>query len=341
VKPYPEWLHVLSWIVLSAGFLSALIIVVDVIRRPQKMGIMNLVWPITGLYWGPVAVWAYMRVGRQATKAHHEEMMRHRPEQTKRSKEAMKSRPPTTTQVAVAVSHCGAGCTLGDIVGEWWIAAMGLTFAGGLFETRLLVDFLLAWAFGVAFQYFTIVPVRGLPAAGRHGRHQGGHHLHPGVSDRHVYLDGVNVFRFLSRLTSAAQRSCVLVHDADCNDRRIFHILSGQHVAAEERAEGEDAGVRRRRSATRHSRSGVKLPALVGSCCTLLTRNVSDHAAVCLLAPAAFDSFVVRFGPSRNMTKRNEPSTSMVTSPERLNTRLTIRSYLPVTALYLQQNSSI
>jgi hypothetical protein len=72
------------------------------------------------------------------------------------------SSDPTRTQVLVAVSHCGAGCTLGDIAGEWWVASLSLSFAGGLLPTRLLLDFLLTWIFGVAFQYFTIVPMRGL-----------------------------------------------------------------------------------------------------------------------------------------------------------------------------------
>ena len=39
---------------------------------------------------------------------------------------------------------------------------MGLTFAGDEFGTRLVVDVFLAWSFGVVFQYFTIVPMRGL-----------------------------------------------------------------------------------------------------------------------------------------------------------------------------------
>jgi hypothetical protein len=40
---------------------------------------------------------------------------------------------------------------------------MALRFARGDFTTRILMDFLLAWSFGVAFQYFSIVPMRGLP----------------------------------------------------------------------------------------------------------------------------------------------------------------------------------
>jgi uncharacterized protein DUF4396 len=62
----------------------------------------------------------------------------------------------------VATTHCGAGCALGDIAAEWLVFAMGLIFAGGEFQTRLVLDLLLAWAFGIVFQYLTIAPLRGL-----------------------------------------------------------------------------------------------------------------------------------------------------------------------------------
>ena len=54
------------------------------------------------------------------------------------------------------------GVTLGDIAGKWWIFGAGLIIAGGELGTRFLLDFVLAWVFGVVFQYFTIVPMRGL-----------------------------------------------------------------------------------------------------------------------------------------------------------------------------------
>ncbi|WP_244111418.1 hypothetical protein [Burkholderia gladioli] len=47
---FPAWLDKLSaaWIVLGA--FCALVIVFDEVRRPQKMWIMNLVWPLTALF---------------------------------------------------------------------------------------------------------------------------------------------------------------------------------------------------------------------------------------------------------------------------------------------------
>jgi hypothetical protein len=39
---------------------------------------------------------------------------------------------------------------------------MGLTFVGGEFQTHLVLDLSLASAFGIGFQYWTIVPMRRL-----------------------------------------------------------------------------------------------------------------------------------------------------------------------------------
>jgi len=80
----------------------------------------------------------------------------------KRTHSQMQDSEPTREQVSVATTHCGAGCTLGDIAGECWIFGAGLVIAGGQLGTRLLLDFLLAWGLGVVFQYFTIATMRGL-----------------------------------------------------------------------------------------------------------------------------------------------------------------------------------
>ena len=145
--------------------------IVDELRRPQKMMIMNFVWPITALYGGPVALWGYFKSAPKMTKQHMRQMKQEVREELRREQAAgvvrMPDRAtgagPAREQVAVGVSHCGAGCTLGDIAAEWWVFLMGLKFAGGDFQTRLLLDFLLAWSFGVVFQYLTIAPMRGLP----------------------------------------------------------------------------------------------------------------------------------------------------------------------------------
>jgi hypothetical protein len=58
--------------------------------------------------------------------------------------------------------HCGAGCTLGDIIAEFAIFFIGVTIAGMAIWPELIGDFAVAFAFGIAFQYFAIVPMRRL-----------------------------------------------------------------------------------------------------------------------------------------------------------------------------------
>lgn len=168
MAPYPEWLHIVAWAYLGLSFACALIITADELMHPQKMMIMNFVWPITALYGGPMALWGYFKSAPKMTNSHMEQMRQEvqaelRSERPNRGNRSPKPLSITREQVAVATTHCGAGCTLGDIVGEWWIFGAGLMLGGGELGTRLLLDFLLAWTFGVVFQYFTIVPMRGLP----------------------------------------------------------------------------------------------------------------------------------------------------------------------------------
>jgi hypothetical protein len=61
----PEWLHVLSIVSLAVGGACFVIVLVDVIRHPQHMWIMNVVWPVVALFGMVVAVWGYYRYGRQ------------------------------------------------------------------------------------------------------------------------------------------------------------------------------------------------------------------------------------------------------------------------------------
>src|SRR5947208_4184780 len=156
--PYPEWLHVLAWAYLPVCAAIALWIVSDLLRHARQMWIMHLVWPITALYFGPLAAWLYLRtrpVSERASAKPGEALKRQ-----------MKRIEPTREQVSVSVFHCGAGCTIGDVIGESCLFAIGgsvAMFVGrSEFATKLVVDFALAYIFGIFFQYFTIVPMRGL-----------------------------------------------------------------------------------------------------------------------------------------------------------------------------------
>jgi hypothetical protein len=147
---------VIGWIALAIGFASAGAIAWDIVVAGyrQQMAIMNAVWPITALYFGPVAVWFYFRRGRHNSprwaREHGEE----------------EDDPPGWWSTAVGVSHCGAGCTLGDIVGEWlvyltaWTIPIFASHAANSLMAMYVADFVLAWSFGIVFQYFSIVPMR-------------------------------------------------------------------------------------------------------------------------------------------------------------------------------------
>ena len=63
------WLTVLAWIALVVAFASAAWILSDIYGHGyrQKMPVMEAVWPVTALYFGPAAIWAYRRFGRPAS----------------------------------------------------------------------------------------------------------------------------------------------------------------------------------------------------------------------------------------------------------------------------------
>lgn len=147
----PLWLNALAWAALAGAFASAAWITLDIYARGyrQHMKIMEAVWPLTALYFGPLAIWAYRAWGRPA--AHRWQATHGDPPD--------KPRYATT---AVGVSHCGAGCTLGDIIAEFAVFGLGATIGGLTLGAEYLGDYLAAIALGIVFQYFAIAPMRGL-----------------------------------------------------------------------------------------------------------------------------------------------------------------------------------
>jgi len=115
------------------------------------MRVMEWVWPITCLYTGPLGLVGYRRYGRPHSEAWlREQGLEEAPTQ------------PGWASTALGVSHCGAGCTLGDIIAEWLVFAIGLTIAGKPLFPEMIGDYVLAVLLGLAFQYFAIAPMRDL-----------------------------------------------------------------------------------------------------------------------------------------------------------------------------------
>ncbi len=66
----PTWLTVVALIFLGLGFLCAGVILYDVFGRGyrQRTKAMEAVWPITAIYFGPLALLAYFRWGRPQSR---------------------------------------------------------------------------------------------------------------------------------------------------------------------------------------------------------------------------------------------------------------------------------
>jgi hypothetical protein len=139
---------------LALAGVCAAIIALDEMSRPQRMWIMNAVWPITALFGSVLWLAAYYAWGRGSVLP----------------AASTKSKPRFPVMVFKGSSHCGAGCTLGDIIVEWLAfaaPAIAVWFGwGSLFAEKTFAvwipDFLLAFLIGIAFQYWTIAPMRNL-----------------------------------------------------------------------------------------------------------------------------------------------------------------------------------
>jgi hypothetical protein len=147
----PAWLNILALAALLAGLACAVATAIDLVRHPQPMWIMNLVWPVAALFGGPLLLCFYAAYGRAGGDGGPPDA-------------------PFAAKVGKAALHCGSGCTLGDIAAEWLafaVPAVALWLGWRtLFADKMLavwvLDFLFAFLIGVVFQYFTIAPMRHL-----------------------------------------------------------------------------------------------------------------------------------------------------------------------------------
>lgn len=163
---FPDWLHSLAIFWLSSALLSAVIIYADItFNRPQPMKIMLLAWSINALYFSIIALIAYFWFGRaklniNTMKHCHMASMDKMSDmaEMKMSKEGMASMsmpsPVITWKGIFTVStHCGAGCTLADIIGELVVVFLPITLMGSAVFGSWALDFALALFLGIFFQY--------------------------------------------------------------------------------------------------------------------------------------------------------------------------------------------
>jgi hypothetical protein len=106
------WLVVVAWIALAVALVSAVVILADIYVRGYrlKMAVMEAVWPVTALYFGPVAVWGYWRFGRTTSSRWLVEHGRSEPPDK-----------PGWATIATGVSHCGARWRRAQAVLSRWV----------------------------------------------------------------------------------------------------------------------------------------------------------------------------------------------------------------------------
>jgi Domain of unknown function (DUF4396) len=147
-------LYIVSEISLFIAGLCALIIAVDIVSgNRQKMMIMNFVFPITGLYAGPLALLFYYSIGKKSS----EKNMRKRVDSN-----VQYEKKPFWQSVVIGSLHCGSGCTLGDVTAEIFLLFIPVSLFGSTLAGKWFVDYVFAFTIGIIFQYYSIKPMKNL-----------------------------------------------------------------------------------------------------------------------------------------------------------------------------------
>lgn len=134
---------------ICAGIASAIVILADILHgRRQAMAIMGIVWPVTGLYGGPLALLAYFTIGRARNRAHASGPQR---------------KLSFGQKVLIGTLHCGGGCTCGDLLAEGFLFFVPFVLWHSMLLGRWTIDFVFAFCAGIIFQYYAIRPMRHLP----------------------------------------------------------------------------------------------------------------------------------------------------------------------------------
>lgn len=150
--------HSIAEIFVYGSIISALIIVFDLIRHPQKMKIMAPVWILTGIWSSYIGLLLYFLFGKEEEVA-KEQMETMEMDMKMDSEMKMPSERSMPEKVALSTLHCGAGCTLADLIGETLTIGIPLLIAGSTLAGQWTLDYILALLIGVLFQYAAIQPM--------------------------------------------------------------------------------------------------------------------------------------------------------------------------------------
>ncbi|MFR9546923.1 MAG: DUF4396 domain-containing protein [Rikenellaceae bacterium] len=131
---------------LILAIVSAIIIALDLYKNPQSMKIMNVVWILTALWGSIFGLVVYYWFGREKKM-----------EETKAMNMPVR---PKWQSVTLSTLHCGAGCTLADIIGSLFLIMFLIALIGGWVFT-----YVLALIIGVYFQFAAIKEMNNLPTS--------------------------------------------------------------------------------------------------------------------------------------------------------------------------------
>lgn len=156
-------LNSLSVMFVCSGIVIAILLVLDIRRNPQSMKIMDPVWVLTGLWASFPALVAYLKVGRQKKRGPESMEM---PMNRENGMQIVMGRGYSRWEsIALSTLHCGAGCTLADILGEGFTYFVPMSIGAGW-----MLDFVLALIIGIYFQYSAIREMEEITPAKAVGR---------------------------------------------------------------------------------------------------------------------------------------------------------------------------
>lgn len=139
-----------------SGFVCTLIMLVDIFpHRRQSMKIMEAVWPLTGLWASWAGLIAYWKLGRSSKK----KPMMHMQDMNMQEFSMHKPHPLHWQSIALSTLHCGAGCTLADLLGETFTSFVPIAIGSSLLAGQWVLDYILALIIGIYFQYAAIRPM--------------------------------------------------------------------------------------------------------------------------------------------------------------------------------------
>jgi hypothetical protein len=127
-------------------------------RHMQRMPIMNVVWPVTVFYLFPLDLWTGWHLGHTYSRTSRidQQHLAKSHEYVSNNKDGR----PFWESIFVSATHCGAGCTIGDIISTWFIFIGSIAIFGPILVTVFILDFTFAWFLGVIFQYLAISEMR-------------------------------------------------------------------------------------------------------------------------------------------------------------------------------------